>query len=179
MKVILTSRIKNLGEVGEVKEVANGYGKNYLLPKKLAIPYSKGNLQFFEEKKAEILKLNEDKHNKALLNKDRIDKIEIVILENAGDNDKLYGSITPLRLANKINELADTEIAKSNVVLKNPIKELGEYTISIELDNDVIFDKEIFVVRSAEELKKLKAKKTAKKQEKENKEENKEKTENK
>lgn len=160
MKVILTAKIKNLGNIGDVKVVADGYGKNYLLPKKLAIPYSEKNYKNFEEKKAIIEKENEELHSKALSNKEKIEKIEIVILENAGDNNKLYGSISSLRIANKINELINSkEISKSNVIIKNLIKELGKFTVLIELHNDVVFEKEIFVARSIEEVKKLKSQK--------------------
>ena len=162
MKVILTSKVRHLGEIGDVKVVANGYGKNYLLPKKMVIPYSEENYKFFENKKAELEKNNEEKYQLALKNKEKIEKLEVVVLENAGDSDKLYGSVTPLRLANLINNLLKiSDIDKSNVIIKTPIKELGIHTITLELHNDVIFNKEIIISRSREEAKKYKAAKKA------------------
>lgn len=162
MKIILTTKVRHLGEIGDVKVVANGYGKNYLLPRKMAIPYSEENYKVFETKKAELEKENEARYQLALKNKEKIEKLEIIILENAGDSDKLYGSVTPVRIANLINSiLKSKDIDKSNVVIRTPIKELGVYTITMELHHDVIFNKEIIVARSREEAKKYKTAKKA------------------
>ncbi len=157
MKVILTSKIKNLGNIGDIKVVADGYSKNYLLPRKLAVPYSDENFKVFETKKALLEKDNQEKLETALKTKDQIDGLEVVILENAGDNDKLYGAISSLRIANKINELIGHKcVLKSNVIIAKPIKELGKVNIRLELHNDVVLDKEIYIVRSMEDVNKLK-----------------------
>ncbi len=170
MKVILTSKIRHLGEIGDIKVIANGYGKNYLLPRKMVIPYSEENYKVFEAKKAELEKENEERYQTALKNKDKIEKLEIIILENAGDSDKLYGSVTPMRIANLINNLLKIkDVDKSNVVIRTPIKELGVYTITMELHHDVIFNKEIIVARSREEAKKYKTAKKAEKTDEETK----------
>jgi large subunit ribosomal protein L9 len=172
MKVILTSKVKHLGNIGDIKVVADGYGKNYLLPKKMAIPYSEANYKSFEEAKVTLEKENEERYQTALKNKEKIEKLEIIVLENAGDSDKLYGSVSSLRLANLINTLLKSkDVDKTNVIIRTPIKELGVYTITLELHHDVVFNKEIIIARTREEAKKYKTKKES--LEKENTEENK------
>jgi large subunit ribosomal protein L9 len=157
MKVILISRIKKLGEIGDIKEVADGYGKNYLLPKKLAIIYSEKNYKIFGEQR-DILK-QEDEKNKAvaLSNKTKIEAKELIIIENAGDNDKLYGSINSVRIANFVNNLINSkDIKKNDVVISIPIKYLGVFEISFVLHPDVVFSKNIVIARSKEEAEKMK-----------------------
>lgn len=172
MKVILTSKVKHLGNIGDIKIVADGYGKNYLLPKKMAIPYSEVNYKSFEEAKVRLEKENEERYELALKNKEKIEKLEIIVLENAGDSDKLYGSVSSLRIANLINTLLKSkDVDKTNVIIRTPIKELGVYTITLELHHDVVFNKEIIIARTREEAKKYKTKKES--PVKENTEENK------
>lgn len=157
MKVILTSKVKHLGNVGDIKVVADGYGKNCLLPKKMAIPYSEENYKAFEQRKVQLEKDNEEKYQLALKNKEKIEKLEVIVLENAGDSDKLYGSVSSARLAKLMNSLLKSkDLDKSNIIIRTPIKELGIFTITVELHHDVIFNKEIIVSRSREEARKYK-----------------------
>lgn len=157
MKVILLSKIKGLGEIGDVKNVANGYGRNFLMPKKLAMPYSEEAFKTFEEKRASIQAENDKKYAAAMENKAKIEKIDIVILESAGENAKLYGSITSIRLANIINDLVKEKIVeKSNIIINNPIKEIGQFEFTVSLHSDVVFNKTLIVARSVEEAKKIK-----------------------
>jgi large subunit ribosomal protein L9 len=157
MKVILTSRIKKFGEIGDIKEVADGYGKNYLLPKKLAMIYSDKNYKFFEKQRENIKK--EDEKNKAiaLTNKSKIESKEFVIIENAGDNDKLYGSINSVRIANFVNNLLNfNDIKHNDIIIQTPIKYLGMFEITFSLHPDVVFNKNIVVARSKDEAEKIK-----------------------
>lgn len=157
MKIILTSKVKNLGNIGDVKVVADGYAKNCLLAKKVAVVYSDELFQNFEARRIEIQKQSDKDFAIAITNKEKIEKIELVVLENAGDNDKLYGSITSIRLANVINDLVKEKVCeKTNIIIKTPIKELGKFNIIVELHHDVIFDKEIIIARSNEEAMKIK-----------------------
>lgn len=166
MKVILTSRIKTLGNIGDIKTVADGYGKNYLLPKKLALIYSEANYQSFKDKKETIEKLDQENKAKALENQKKIEAKEIVILENAGDNDRLYGSVNSVRIANFVNELIKSkDITKNEVEIPEPIKFLGKHKIIFELHPDVVFEKDIIVARSKEEAEKIKRAEKAKKAE--------------
>ena len=157
MKVILTSRIKTLGNIGDVKVVADGYGKNYLLPNKFAMIYSDKNYKAFEEKKKQIEE--EDRKNKeaAELLKDKIEKKEIILIESAGDNDRLYGSISSLKIANFVNNLIkEKSLKKTNVIIKEPIKTLGKFSVIFDLHPEVSITKDVIVARSKEEAEKIK-----------------------
>ncbi|MDR2760866.1 MAG: 50S ribosomal protein L9 [Rickettsiales bacterium] len=158
MKVILLSKIKKLGETGDIKSIADGYGKNYLLPKKLAAIYSEKNYTAFKEQKEAIENSSREYKEKALVWKEKIEAKDIVILENAGDNEKLYGSINSVRIADFVNDLIKSkEIKKSDVIIPTPIKYLGRFEIVFNFHPDVVFSKEIIVARSAEEAEKIRS----------------------
>ena len=157
MKVILTSRIKTLGNIGDVKVVADGYGKNYLLPKKLAIIYNEKNYKSFEEHKKAIEEEDLKRKELASTVKNKLENKELILLENAGDNDRLYGSITSTKIANFVNALLKEKVVdKNNVYIKEPIKTLGKFVITFDLHSEVSLDKDIIVARSKEEAEKIK-----------------------
>ena len=174
MKVILTSRIKTLGNVGDIKIVADGYGKNYLLPNKYAIIYSEKNYKAFEEKKKQIEE--EDRKNRELAEsiKSKIENKEILLIESAGDNDRLYGSISSLKIANFVNDLLKEKVLKkTNIIIKEPIKTLGKFSIVFDLHPEISLEKDIIVARSKEEAEKIKKGEFVKKEDKKQQEENK------
>lgn len=158
MKVILKSKIKKLGNIGDIVEVKDGYAKNMLIPNGLALFYTDKNYEAFKIKKAEIEKENQENKAKAEELKDKILAKEIILIENAGDDGKLYGSITGMKLANVINSLLklDGAVKKSNVSLKEAIKNIGKYEIVLSLHSEVSFDKIVIVARSKEEANKIK-----------------------
>lgn len=158
MKVILKSKIKKLGNIGDIVEVKDGYARNMLIPNGLALFYTDKNYEIFKIKKEEIEKQNQENKAKAEELKDKILAKEIILIENAGDDGKLYGSITGTKLANFINSLNKLEgfIKKSNITLKEAIKNVGKYEIIIELHPEVSFDKIVIVARSKEEANKIK-----------------------
>ena len=157
MKVILKSKIKNLGNIGDIVEVRDGYGKNMLIPNGLALFYTDKNYEVFKVKKVEIEKQNQE--NKAIAEelKNKVSAREIVLIENAGDDGKLYGSISGVKLANFINNLLKINtIKKANIAIKEPIKNIGKFVITIELHPEVSFEKEVIIARSKEEAVKIK-----------------------
>ena len=158
MKVILKSKIKKLGNIGDIVEVKDGYAKNMLIPNGLALFYTDKNYEAFKIKKAEIEKENQENKAKAEELKDKILAKELILIENAGDDGKLYGSITGMKLANVINSLLklDNAVKKSNVSLKEAIKNIGKYEIVLSLHPEVSFDKIVIVARSKEEANKIK-----------------------
>lgn len=158
MKVILKSKIKKLGNIGDIVEVKDGYAKNMLIPNGLALFYTDKNYEAFKIKKAEIEKENQENKAKAEELKDKILAKELILIENAGDDGKLYGSITGMKLANVINSLLklDGAVKKSNVSLKEAIKNIGKYEIVLSLHPEVSFDKIVIVARSKEEANKIK-----------------------
>lgn len=157
MKVILKSKIKKLGNIGDVVEVKDGYARNMLIPNDLALFYTEKNYEFFKTKKSEIEKENQENKSKAEQLKDLIISKEIIILENAGDDGKLYGSINGIKVANFINSLLKIDsVKKSNIFLKDGIKNIGQYAIVLELHPEVSFEKNIIVCRTKEEAIKIK-----------------------
>ena len=158
MKVILKSKIKKLGNIGDIVEVKDGYARNMLIPNGLALFYTDKNYESFKIKKAEIEKENQENKAKAEDLKNKILTKEIILIENAGDDGKLYGSITGAKLANFINSANKIEnaVKKSNITLKEAIKNVGKYEIMIELHPEVSFKKIVIVARSKEEANKIK-----------------------
>ena len=158
MKVILKSKIKKLGNIGDIVEVKDGYARNMLIPNGLALFYTDKNYESFKIKKAEIEKENQENKAKAEDLKNKILTKEIILIENDGDDGKLYRSITGAKLANFINSANKIEnaVKKSNITLKEAIKNVGKYEIMIELHPEVSFEKIVIVARSKEEANKIK-----------------------
>ena len=105
MKIILNEDVKHLGEEGDVKDVANGYARNYLLPRGLAIPYSKEAVAYFESRREEIEARKAVKRENAKSLKERLEALNIVIAVPAGPNGKLYGSVTAQTIAEELQKL--------------------------------------------------------------------------
>jgi large subunit ribosomal protein L9 len=153
MKVILTSKVKTLGNVGDIKVVADGYGRNYLLSKKLAIIYSESNYKFFEERKKFIEVENIINLRKAEEIREIIEKKEFLMVASAGENDRLYGSINATTIANFVNQLIGEKcLRKSNLSIQKPIKTLGEFDIEFNLHPEVSFARKLTVVRIKEKV---------------------------
>lgn len=168
MKIILTAAISKLGKIGDVLEVKSGYAKNFLIPNKKAICFTENNYKIFETKKQEFEQQNNDdlsfanKVREALVGKD------IIIIENASDDGRLYGSVASSTIATKVNEILKQKlVAKANIFLKKPIKEIGIHEVGVVLHSDVVIKARLIVTRSESEVEALlKAeKKTEKKSE--------------
>ncbi|MCF7791248.1 MAG: 50S ribosomal protein L9 [Victivallales bacterium] len=146
-KLILLEDIPDLGKAGEIVNVANGYARNYLIPQKLALKASKGAMRQFEAKKEKIdaKRREELKQMKELAEK--LEKLEITIPVNVGEDEKLYGSVTTHNIADVITDLG-VEISHIQVELDTNIKELGVYDIGINLHPEVTADARVWVVRA-------------------------------
>jgi large subunit ribosomal protein L9 len=167
MKIILIDSLTKLGKIGDIVEVKNGYGKNYLIPSKKAIHYSVNNYKTFEEKKHEFEAKSSDKLNRANNTKSLLDNKNIIIIENASDDGRLYGSVNSSAIVNKINEVLGSKIVdKSELNLSKPIKEIGIYSAKLNLHSDLSIDIKLVVSRSdSEALAMLNPKKKAKEKE--------------
>ena len=136
MKVILKEDVDNLGDMGNVVEVKNGYGRNYLIPRDLAVEASTKNIKQLEHQK----KLLQSKIKKAKLEGEdlasRISAISISIEVKSGEEGKLFGSVTSKDIAEAI-AAQGVEIDKRKINLQEPIKRLGEYEIPVRVRQDV------------------------------------------
>ncbi len=133
MKVILNKDAVNLGEEGDICEVADGYGRNYLIPQKIAVPYSRHSLELLNQKRNAIEKRKEQKRLEARSQKEKLEQEELVLERPVGDKGKLYGSVTNATI---VEELAKKgiQLEKKRVdVPDNAIKTIGEYTVKVKL----------------------------------------------
>ena len=137
MKVILLQDIKNVGRKEQVIEANDGYARNYLFPKKLAIEASKDNMLKLQAKKtAEANKKKaEIEENKETAKK--IEKIELKITAKSGENGKIFGGITSKEIAEELKKQYKFEIDKKKVVLKETIKNLGRFTAEIKFGDGI------------------------------------------
>lgn len=153
MKVILTAQVANLGKIGQVVEVKNGYARNFLIPSSKAICLTKNNEKIFAAKKAEFENQNKELLEVASKIKNDLVAKNIVVIENASDDGRLYGSVTSARIAESINELlGGKKVEKSSVILEKPIKEVGVYSCEVNLHPEVELKAKLVVSRSASEV---------------------------
>jgi large subunit ribosomal protein L9 len=133
MKIILNQDISNLGEEGDVKVVTDGYARNFLIPKKLAVPFNKANLNMFEQKKVAIEKRKEVKKNDAMGIKDRLSKESLTIAMPAGDKGKLFGAVTAATIVEELSKIGLSVEKKKVEIAGNSIKVTGNSTVKIKL----------------------------------------------
>jgi len=139
-KVLLTTTVENLGHVGEVVEVADGYARNYLYPRGLAVEPTEHNIaRFAEERKAHEAELME-REERARHIRDRLADQTLVFLRKAHDDDRLYGSVRAEDIAAKIEELIGEGIEPGKVRLERPIETLGPHSVTINLYKDITVD---------------------------------------
>lgn len=156
MKVILNEDIYHLGEEGDICDVANGYARNYLFPKKLAMPCNKNSLYFLEQKKEAIEKRKEEKHNRALDIKEKIEQEELIFTISVGESGKLFGSVTNAHIAEELGKKGYTIEKKRIEVPDHHIKMLGEYKIKIKLYKNEVAELKVTVKALEKEKKKNK-----------------------
>lgn len=147
MKVILQENMENLGHIGDVVKVAPGYARNYLLPKGLAMVANEKNTKALEHAKRQL----EYKKNKMLeLAKGVVAKIEGIVLNlshAAGEEGKLFGSVTNMELAEQL-KAHGIEIDRKKIVLAEPIKQLGEYSVLVKVQPDVTANLKVIVSKA-------------------------------
>jgi len=146
MKVILLQDIDGLDKKYEVKEVKNGHARNFLLPGKLARAATKQALKWLADQKEVIEKEAEEDLKKSQALASQLESLELNIAVKVGDEGQLFESINNQKIVEKLKEMG-FEVKKSQVKLENPIKELGEFPISINLDHNL--EAEIKLVVSA------------------------------
>lgn len=147
MKVILTAEVKGKGHEGDVVDVARGYAVNYLLPRKLAIQATPGNLKQLAARMENIRKRNESRRLEAEGLAGDINGKRVVIEAKAGDEGKLFGSVTTLMIENAIAEQLKADVDHKRMDLHRPIKALGEYTISVSVFGEVKAEVTVKVVQ--------------------------------
>lgn len=151
MKVLLTKDVFKLGRAGDIKKVADGYGRNYLLPQGLAVVATAGAIKQVERirSQAEVIRANLNSELKDLAS--QIGALTLVFAGKAGETGKLYGSITTQDIAAAIQEKTRYEVKKSQIDIQ-PIRTLGTFTAHVRLTMDLVPEVKIIVHREGEAL---------------------------
>jgi len=137
MNIILLEKINNLGALGQQVKVKSGYGRNFLIPQGKAIPATAANVEKFESQRAELEKLAAESMSQANARAEKLNGKEVVIVRKAGDEGRMFGSVTNSDVADAITATG-AEVAKREIRMPSgAIRELGEYEITIHLHTDV------------------------------------------
>jgi len=151
MKVILKEDVEKLGKVGNVVTVANGYARNFLFPRNLATPATKGGLAAIEHITREKTMRDQKKRRETEKFKAAIEKLSLMTEKEVGEEDKLFGSVTSSEIA-ELLQAQGIEVDRRKIELEEPIKALGIYEVPIKLSPEVTATVKLWVVRKKEEL---------------------------
>lgn len=146
MKVILLEDVKSIGKKGEICEVKPGYARNLLFPKGLALEASDANMKVWREQQAEMKRLDAENTREAEAMKALLESGVIRIEAKGGSAGKLFGSITSMEIAEKIEAQKGMAIDRKKILLKSPIKSTGTYTVPVKLYGSVSADVTVEVV---------------------------------
>ena len=138
MKVVFLEDVPNMAKAGEVKEVAEGYGRNFLLPRKLAAPASTAALAQVKERQDALAARQARTEQEVAQLAASIEGKQIVLKVKAGAKDRLYGAVTSTDIADELKKQFNIEIDKRDVVLDKPIRQVGTYDVAVKLGKDVI-----------------------------------------
>lgn len=146
MKVILLEDVKKLGKKDEIIEVSSGYARNFLIPNKKAIVADNVNLNKLEGKKSKESHLKELSLEHAKKIKEIIEKEVLVIYAKKGKDDRLFGTITSSEIAKELKKKYDVDIDRKKIIVENAIKIVGEYVVTIKLEQGVIADLKVDII---------------------------------
>jgi len=136
MRVILTADVDSVGKMGEIKEVRNGLARNYLIPQKMAIRATPGNIKVWEQKSKIIQKREESLRSEAQGYASNIDGARVTIPVRVGEENKLFGSVTSQNISDALKAIGH-EVSRKTIDLPSPIKEIGTHLITVKLYQDV------------------------------------------
>lgn len=151
MKVILKEDVEKLGKVGEVVSVANGYARNYLIPRQLATVATKGTLRAVEHITREKALRDQKRRRELEKLKQNIEKLSLMTEKETGEEDRLFGSVTSSEIAELLTQQGIT-VDRRKIELGEPIKALGIYEVPIKLGLDITATVKLWVVRKKEEI---------------------------
>lgn len=149
MEVILKEDVPKLGNRGDVVKVAEGYGRNYLLPKKLAIKASAANKAVIEQMKASALRRSAKEKGDAEALAKQFEGVNLHFTRRAGENDQLFGSVTSSDVAHEL-EARGFNVDRRKIEVDHPMKSIGEFTIHIHLHREVSVPVKVTITKEAE-----------------------------
>lgn len=137
MRVVFLDDVDGVARAGEIKNVADGYARNFLLPRKLAAAASTATVQQAEKRAKQIAVEDEKRDTAAQAVADELGKAPIVVTAKAGEEGRLFGSVTASDIAGEVNARAGTQLGHRQVALGQPIKEVGTYQVDVNLTRNV------------------------------------------
>lgn len=146
MEIILIDNVEKLGKTGEVKKVKDGYARNYLIPRALAVVASPANLKRIEKEKAKRLALDEQHKQEAMQKAEQLAKVSLTMAVEVNDQEKLYGAVTEAEIL-KALEAEGQKIDRKALVIEKSIEELGIFEIGIKLHPEVIVKIRLWVTK--------------------------------
>ena len=146
MEVILREHVDNLGRRGEIVKVADGYARNYLLPRKLALPATDGNRKHVERERKIMETREAEEKGAAEAIASRLSTIDISIPRRVGDTEQLYGSVTAADITDYL-KAKGFDIDRRKLILPEPIKSIGEFDVPLKLHRDVTVPLKVHVVK--------------------------------
>jgi len=146
MEVILREDIDKLGHRGQIVKVAAGYARNYLLPKRLAVPATEANKKIIEQERQAHLRRDVRAATDAGDLGKLLQGVVVTIAQKAGENDQLFGSVTSKDICEALDRQSFS-IERKKIILEDPIRQLGEHTVSIRLHREVTAEIKVNVVR--------------------------------
>ncbi len=147
MKVILTTNVPSLGSTGDMVNVKPGFARNYLIPQKKAIIATVGNVKQLEHEKQLVAKKVEAERKDAESVAKKLESMSVTILRHAGEEDKLFGSVTKKDIAEAIQK-EGVEVHSASIKIDEPIKQLGTFDVSVKLFSDVQVQVKVWVMAS-------------------------------
>jgi large subunit ribosomal protein L9 len=150
MEVILREHVENLGERGEIVKVADGYARNFLLPRKLALPATAGNKKHVERERKIVETREAEQKGQAEGIAARLAAIDITIVRRVGETDQLYGSVTSADIADFL-KAKGFEIDRRKLILPEPIKTIGELDVPLKLHREVTVPLKVKVAKEGSE----------------------------
>lgn len=146
MKVILRKNYEQLGKIGDIVNVKDGYAMNYLIPRKIAYMATEGNIRALEDEKKQVAKKVAKELEAAQKLAVELEKVSITIPVKVGEEDKLFGTVTAQMIADSLKDKG-YEIDKRKIEIPEPIKSLGIFTVLVKLHTDVTANLKTWVVR--------------------------------
>lgn len=137
MKVLFTQDVKNVGKVGELKEVAEGYARNFLIPGNLAVPATETHLRKKKEEDSAVARKAAKVESEVRTLGQKLAAVSITIKARVGDQNRLFGSVTAADLADALKKQTGHAVDKRRIELAEPIKRLGVFEVPIRLDRNI------------------------------------------
>ena len=137
MKIMLTKDVENVGRAGEIKEVADGYGRNYLIPRKLAVVAGRGTEAEARRIQDAALRREAKEREEARELAEEIDNKTVVVRLKVGAEDKVFGAITNEDISRALRQQHQVEVDRRKIDLREPLKQLGEHQVALRLHRDI------------------------------------------